>query len=198
MILLLDNYDSFTFNVAQALQVAAKRCDESVRVVRNDQLTPEQLLALEPTAIVLSPGPGEPRDAGHMPALLAQTPADLPLLGICLGHQALIEHFGGSIVRDPEPVHGRASQVLHAHDPLFANVPSPFDAARYHSLRAAEPLPGVLRKIAWLHDGMTMAVRHESRPWVGVQFHPESFLSPHGTRIVENFLAQIPREAASN
>ena len=133
-----------------------------------------------------------------MPALLHELPSELPLLGICLGHQILVEHEGGRIVRDPEPVHGRASRVEHAGDALFEGLPNPFEAARYHSLRAEEPLPASLVKTAWTDDGLVMGVRHVELPRVGVQFHPESFLSPLGDRLFENFLAQLPREAAKS
>jgi anthranilate synthase/aminodeoxychorismate synthase-like glutamine amidotransferase len=194
MILLIDNYDSFTFNVYQAL-VSVPGADE-VRVVRNDELPVAELLRLEPSAVVLSPGPGTPARAGHCRELLEALPDVVPILGICLGHQVLVEAEGGQIVRDPEPVHGRASLVHHEGAPLLSGLPDPFEAARYHSLRSVSELPATLRRIAWTEDSVVMAVQHVSLPRWGVQFHPESILTPHGNRLFENFLAQVPRAAA--
>lgn len=194
MILLVDNHDSFTFNVYQAL--ASLAGDEEVRVVRNDELSAEAMVALEPRAVVLSPGPGTPDRAGNTPELLGRLPDFTPVLAICLGHQVLIEQEGGEIVRDPAPVHGRASAVFHDEDPLFDGLPRPFEAARYHSLRAVESLPSSLRRIAWTRDGIVMGVKHSTLPRWGVQFHPESILTPQGNRLFENFLAQVPCVAA--
>ncbi|MCA9509928.1 MAG: aminodeoxychorismate/anthranilate synthase component II [Myxococcales bacterium] len=188
MILLVDNHDSFTFNVYQALAATGRE----VRVVRND-VPVEELLALGARAVVLSPGPGRPDEAGSSPALLARLAPEVPLLGVCLGHQMLVEAEGGSVVRDPAPVHGRASRVLHDGDALFDGLPNPFEAGRYHSLRAAEPLPPRLRRIAWTEDGIVMGVRHVALPRWGVQFHPESILSPDGARVLENFARLVPR-----
>lgn len=185
MILLLDNYDSFTWNLWQAL--AALGCE--VRVERNDALSAEEALALAPEAVVFSPGPGRPADAGVMPALLAALPARTPLLGVCLGHQCLVEHYGGRLEVDPVPVHGKASPVHHEKDPLFAGLPNPFPAGRYHSLRAERAvLPACLRLTAWTEEGHVMAVRHRELPRHGVQFHPESILTPQGGRLLANFL----------
>jgi anthranilate synthase component 2 len=185
MILLVDNYDSFTWNVYQAL--ASLGAD--VRVERNDALSVDAVLELEPAAIVLSPGPGAPRDAGICPALLRRLPEEMPLLGVCLGHQALVERYGGELERDPEPVHGRASLVHHDGSALFADLPNPFHAGRYHSLRARrERLPSELRLTAWTESGLVMAVQHVVLPRFGVQFHPESILSPKGATIFARFL----------
>lgn len=186
VILLLDNYDSFTWNLVQALSALGA----DVVVHRSDALTAREFLALEPAAIVLSPGPGRPADAGAMPELLRVLPDHVPLLGVCLGHQALVERYGGALERDPEPVHGRASLVAHAQTGLFAGLPNPFPAARYHSLRARrDTLPRELALTAWTADGLVMAVEHATLPRFGVQFHPESILTPDGTQLLANFLA---------
>lgn len=185
VILLLDNHDSFTWNVYQAL--AALGVEVLVR--RNDEIMVDEVIARRFAAIVLSPGPGRPADAGIQPALLARAPNDLPILGVCLGHQGLVEHHGGTIERDPVPAHGRSSRVHHAGDVLFRDLPNPFLAGRYHSLRAVRAeLPPDLRVTAWTEDGIVMAVRHVSWPRFGVQFHPESILSPNGATIFARFL----------
>jgi len=185
VILLLDNYDSFTFNLYQAIAVLGAE----VEVHRNDALTVEQVLARAPTAIVLSPGPGKPSDAGIQPELLRRLPDSIPLLGVCLGHQGLVERCGGVLERDPAPTHGKASLVHHDGDALFRGLPNPFPAGRYHSLRAKrDALPAELRLTAWTAEGLVMAVRHASLPRFGVQFHPESILTPQGSRLVANFL----------
>ena len=186
MILLLDNYDSFTWNVWQALAGLGAE----VEVVRNDAQGVAQLLARAPRGIVLSPGPGKPCDAGVMPELLRRAPPALPILGVCLGHQALVEDCGGALERDPVPVHGRASPVEHTRSGLLEDLPSPFSAGRYHSLRARRAaLPARLELTAWTREGHVMAVRDRERPRFGVQFHPESILSPEGPRIFARFLA---------
>jgi anthranilate synthase component 2 len=185
MILLLDNYDSFTWNVWQALAGLGAE----VVVLRNDAATLDELLALAPAGIVLSPGPGRPAQAGVMPELLRRAPPALPVLGVCLGHQALVEWSGGELERDPVPVHGRATPVRHVQSGLFADLPSPFAAGRYHSLRARRAaLPACLELTAWTDEGHVMAVRHRVLPRFGVQFHPESILSPLGPAIFARFL----------
>jgi anthranilate synthase component 2 len=185
VILLLDNYDSFTFNLYQAMAALGVEVD----VRRNDALTVDEALALEPTAIVLSPGPGRPADAGISPELLRRLPDAMPLLGVCLGHQGLVERYGGALERDPSPTHGKASLVHHDKDDLFRDLPNPFPAGRYHSLRAKrDELPKELRLTAWTSEGLVMAVRHETLPRFGVQFHPESILTPQGGRILARFL----------
>jgi anthranilate synthase component 2 len=185
VILLLDNRDSFTFNLYQ--QVA--RQGPEVRVVRCDAMGVEELLALRPEALVISPGPGRPEEAGVLMDLLDAIPEDLPVLGVCLGHQALVMHHGGEIEQDPVPVHGRCSLVHHSGRGLLADLPSPFEAARYHSLRAErDRLPPELEVTAWTEDGIVMALEHTSLPRHGVQFHPESILTPLGDRLVGRFL----------
>ncbi|MFN0242097.1 MAG: anthranilate synthase component II [Planctomycetota bacterium] len=185
MILLLDNYDSFTWNLYQAMAALGVE----VEVHRNDALTVDDVLAREPSAVVLSPGPGRPADAGIQPELLARLPAKTPLLGVCLGHQGLVEHYQGELERDPAPTHGKSSLVHHDGDELFAGLANPFPAGRYHSLRARrDRLPKELRLTAWTPDGLVMAVRHAELLRFGVQFHPESILTPQGARILASFL----------
>lgn len=183
MILLVDNYDSFTWNLRHALVV-----HDSVEVVRNDAISVEEVLDLAPDAIVLGPGPGRPSAAGILPNLLAALPVDLPLLGVCLGHQALVEFCGGTLERDPAPTHGKASVVLHEGGGLYAGIASPLQAGRYHSLRVHGSLPEGLVLDAWTEDGIVMGVHHRNRPWFGVQFHPESILTPDGAALIANFL----------
>ena len=185
MILLIDNYDSFTFNLAQTLQAHGAR----VEVHRNDAMQPEDFLALTPSAIVISPGPGSPRSAGVSLALFQLAPPSLPILGVCLGHQALVESEGGLVTRDLEPTHGKASSIHHDGSELFRGVNSPFPAGRYHTLHVVRKnLPASLRVTAWTEEGGVMAVQHRKQPRFGVQFHPESILTPQGSRLCANFL----------
>ncbi len=185
MILLIDNYDSFAFNLYQALSIFGAE----VRVVRNDELTVPEVLALGPKAVVISPGPGRPAGAGIVLDLLAQLPKETPVLGVCLGHQALVESEGGALEIDAVPMHGKASEVQHRSTGLFANVPSPMSCGRYHSLRARQDaLPDSLRIAATTDDGAIMAVEHTSLPRFGVQFHPESILTPQGSLLLARFL----------
>ena len=185
MILLVDNYDSFTWNLYQAMAGLGAEVD----VVRNDAITVEQALARGPSAIVLSPGPGRPANAGICPDLLRRLPDAMPLLGVCLGHQGLVESYGGELEIDPVPTHGKASLVHHDKSDLFADLPNPFPAGRYHSLRARRSaLPPELTLTAWTSDGLVMAVRHVKLPRYGVQFHPESILTPQGERLLARFL----------
>ena len=186
MLLLVDSYDSFTWNLVQAFAALGAE----VRVVRNDAATAAELVALRPDAVCLGPGPGRPADAGVCLELLDALPDEVPVLGVCLGHQALVEHAGGRLERDPVPTHGKSSLVHHDGDELFAGLPNPFPAGRYHSLRARrETLPPSLRATAWTADGVVMAVRHRELPRHGVQFHPESILTPQGERLLGRFLA---------
>ncbi len=186
MILLLDNYDSFTFNLYQAM--AGQGAE--VVVVRNDAESVEELLARGPAGVVLSPGPGRPAQAGVLPELLRALPEGMPLLGVCLGHQGLVGHPGGRRELDPVPTHGKASLVHHDGEGLFRGLPNPFSAGRYHSLRAArEDLPADLRLTAWTEDGLVMGVQHRDLPRYGIQFHPESILTPQGDRLIGRFLA---------
>ena len=191
MILMIDNYDSFTYNLVQILATAGAEVD----VVRNDAVTVDEMLERRPAGIVLSPGPGRPEDAGACLALLERLAADPPgakgppLLGVCLGHQALGAAFGARIVRAPELMHGKTSEVRHDGREIFAGLPSPFEATRYHSLVIApETLPAELEAMAWSDDGVLQAVRHRRRPWWGVQFHPESILTEAGPALLTNFL----------
>jgi anthranilate synthase/aminodeoxychorismate synthase-like glutamine amidotransferase len=186
MILLIDNYDSFTFNLVHFLGDLGARCD----VRRNDTLSADQALALEPDAIVLSPGPCTPNEAGICLDLIRAATGRVPVLGVCLGHQAIGQAFGGQIVRAPVPMHGKLSRISHQGSDIFAGVESPFAATRYHSLvvdRAS--LPEALIATAFTEDGLVMGLRHRALPIFGVQFHPESIASQHGHKILANFLA---------
>jgi anthranilate synthase/aminodeoxychorismate synthase-like glutamine amidotransferase len=185
-VLLLDNYDSFTYNLVQYLLMQGAEVD----VRRNDQITVEEALALQPTHVVLSPGPGRPEDAGILCALIAAfLPTGTPMLGVCLGHQALGHVLGGEVVRAPQVMHGKSSPVAHDGTGVFAGLSQPFDAARYHSLVVRrESLPASLRVTAWTEDGLIMGMRHVEMPVQGVQFHPESVLTPEGMTLIANFL----------
>jgi anthranilate synthase/aminodeoxychorismate synthase-like glutamine amidotransferase len=185
MILLIDNYDSFTFNLVHFLGDLGARCE----VVRNDQLTVGDALARTPEAIVLSPGPCTPNEAGICLDLIAAAAGRVPLLGVCLGHQAIGQAFGGAVVRAPAPMHGKVSQIFHEGTDVLAGLPSPFAATRYHSLVVARAgLPDCLVPTAWTEDGLIMALRHRALPMFGVQFHPESIASEHGHALLANFL----------
>lgn len=187
MILVVDNYDSFTWNLVRYLREIGAR----VRVERNDALTPAEALASGAEAILISPGPGAPDDAGISLALVAAcAAARLPLLGICLGHQAIGQHFGGRVTRSPAPMHGKVSAIEHDGGGVFAGLPSPFEATRYHSLCVAPAgLPDCLAVSARAPDGTIQGLRHATLPIHGVQFHPESVASAHGHVLLANFLA---------
>ena len=185
MILLIDNYDSFTFNLVHFLGDVGARCD----VRRNDALSVEEAMALAPEAIVLSPGPCTPNEAGICLDLIKAAAGHIPLLGVCLGHQAIGQAFGGEVVRAPEPMHGKLSPVTHSDTDIFAGLPSPFRATRYHSLIVRrETLPDCLVPTAETGD-IIMGLRHRGLPVFGVQFHPESIASEHGHAILANFIA---------
>ena len=187
MILLIDNYDSFTYNIAHALA----ELGEEVRVVRNDAMTPTEAEALHPDYLVISPGPGRPEDAGLSIDLIGTLGRRLPVLGVCLGQQAIAFAFGATVGRAGQLVHGRASRVYHDGTGLFAGLPSPIKAGRYHSLAVTEEsLPSCLFVTAQTTDGEIMGIRHCSLPVEGVQFHPESILTTHGKRIFQNFLGR--------
>jgi len=186
MILIVDNYDSFTYNLVQLL--AALGAEVEVR--RNDTITPAEALALGPAGIVVSPGPGTPDDAGiSRDVIRAAAEAGIPVLGVCLGHQCIAEVYGGTICRSPRPIHGKTDEVSHDGQYLFAGIPSPFTATRYHSLCVdADSVPDALVVQATTPDGVVMGLRHRELPVFGVQFHPESVLTPEGTKLLANFL----------
>ncbi len=185
MILLIDNYDSFTFNLVHYFGELGADCD----VRRNDALTPEEALALNPEAIVISPGPCSPNEAGICLDLIRAAAGRIPLLGVCLGHQAIGQVFGGHVVRAPKPMHGKVSPILHQGTDIFAGLPSPFGATRYHSLTVQpDTLPDCLIATAHTEDGVIMGLRHTEHAIYGVQFHPESIASEHGHDILANFL----------
>ncbi len=184
-VLLIDNYDSFTYNLYQYLS----ELGASVTVVRNDAISVEEVRALAPSFIVISPGPGVPRDAGISVDLVRALGATTPTLGVCLGHQAIAEAYGGVVIRAPELMHGKASMVAHDGRGVFAGLPSPFSAIRYHSLCAApETIPEVLSVTAKSDSGVIMALQHREYPVYGVQFHPESILTEYGKDLLRNFL----------
>ena len=186
MILLIDNYDSFTFNLVHFLGDLGAECD----VVRNDAITTEQALARAPEAIVLSPGPCTPSEAGICLDLIQAAAGRVPILGVCLGHQAIGQVFGGRVIRAPTPMHGKVGPITHTNSDVFAGLPSPFNATRYHSLIVeADTLPDQLEPTAWTENGIIMGMRHRTMPIFGVQFHPESIASEHGHALLGNFLA---------
>ncbi|RUS60047.1 aminodeoxychorismate/anthranilate synthase component II [Pseudorhodobacter sp. E13] len=193
MLLLIDNYDSFTYNLVHYLG----ELGADVRVVRNDAMDVQAAMALRPEMIVLSPGPCDPAQAGIcLPLTLAAADAGIPLLGVCLGHQTIGEAFGGKVVRCHEIVHGKMGSMHHNGTGVFAGLPSPFLATRYHSLVVErDSLPDCLEANAWLEDGTIMGLRHKSLPIEGVQFHPESIKSEHGHQLLRNFLNRAKEPA---
>lgn len=192
MLLVLDNYDSFTFNLVQYLgELAADYpLAADLRVERNDALTLEQIRALNPAAILISPGPGDPDQSGVCLEVLRELSPTVPTLGVCLGHQSIAQVYGGKVVRAKELMHGKTSPVLHEGEGVFAGLPNPLTATRYHSLIAErESLPDCLEITAWLEDGTIMGLRHRDYPHLqGVQFHPESVLTQEGHALLANFL----------
>jgi anthranilate synthase component 2 len=194
MILVVDNYDSFTWNLVHYLA----ELGAETRVVRNDDLTATEAWALKPEAILLSPGPCTPNEAGICLAILDTAPLDMPIFGVCLGHQAMGQAFGGEVIRAKALMHGKTSPIEHEGRSVFQGLPSPFTATRYHSLAVRrETLPDVLEVTAWTADGEIMGLAHRSRPIHGVQFHPESIATEHGHDLLANFLdlANIKRTA---
>ncbi len=183
-VLVIDNYDSFTYNLVQYFGALGV----SPVVRRNDCVTPDEVDALAPSHIVISPGPGTPDDAGVSLAVIARFSGRIPILGVCLGHQSIAQAFGGRVVRAGRLMHGKTSAIHHDGSTLFSRLPSPFTATRYHSLIVEEPLPEVLLRTAWTEEGELMGLRHREHPTVGVQFHPESILSEHGHALLRNFL----------
>ena len=194
MLLVIDNYDSFTFNLVQYLGELAHDhpVAADLRVERNDALSIDQIRSLNPAAILLSPGPGDPDQSGVCLDVLRELSPTTPTLGVCLGHQALAQVYGGTVVRAPELMHGKTSPVLHNGAGVFAGLPQPLTATRYHSLVAdRDSLPSCLEVTAWLEDGMVMGLRHRDYPHLqGVQFHPESVLTEAGHQLLVNFLRQ--------
>lgn len=186
MLLLIDNYDSFTFNLAHRFG----ELGTPATVVRNDAMTLAEIDALRPTRIVISPGPGRPESAGVSIEVLKRFAGRIPLLGVCLGHQAIGVAFGGQVIRADVPMHGKVSQVAHDGQGLFAGLTSPLEAGRYHSLVIdPDAMPADFVTTAWVENDRTiMGIRHSSKPIFGVQFHPESVLTPTGHRILQNFL----------
>ena len=185
MLLMLDNYDSFTYNLVQYFG----ELGQDVRVFRNDQITLEQIDALAPDYICISPGPCSPAEAGISIEVIKRYAGKVPLLGVCLGHQAIGAAFGGNIIRAKEIMHGKTSEITHTGSDVFKGLPSPFTVIRYHSLAIArETIPPCLTITAQTADGEIMGVRHKTLPVYGVQFHPESILSEHGHALLRNFL----------
>jgi anthranilate synthase component II len=195
MILVIDNYDSFTYNLVHYLN----ELGADLRVVRNDAITVADAIASRPEAVLLSPGPCTPNEAGVCLELIEGAPHDLPILGVCLGHQAIGQAFGGQVVRAKTLMHGKTSEIRHNGEALFDGMPDPFTATRYHSLSVPrETLPDVLEVSAWTDDGEIMGVRHRDRPVFGLQFHPESIATEGGHALLSNFLdlAGVKRWAA--
>jgi anthranilate synthase component 2 len=187
MLLMIDNYDSFTYNIVQYFG----ELGEEVRTVRNDEITLEQIAAMKPDRICISPGPKAPKDAGISLDILREFAGKLPILGVCLGHQAIGEAFGGNVIRARQVMHGKTSTIAHTGDGVFKDLPSPFTVIRYHSLAIERSsLPSCLEVTAWTDDGEIMGVRHKEYDIEGVQFHPESILSEHGHALFKNFLAR--------
>jgi len=194
MILVVDNYDSFTYNLVHYLA----ELGAETRVVRNDDLTAAEAWALKPEAVLLSPGPCTPNEAGICLSIIDTAPVDMPIFGVCLGHQAMGQAFGGEVIRAKALMHGKTSPIEHAGQSVFKGLPSPFTATRYHSLAVRrETLPDVLDVTAWTADGEIMGLAHRTRPIHGVQFHPESIATEHGHDLLANFLdlASVRRRA---
>jgi anthranilate synthase component 2/para-aminobenzoate synthetase component 2 len=184
-VFVLDNYDSFTYNLVDYIATAGAE----VRVERNDAVSADAVDGWAPTHLVVSPGPGTPSDAGVSAELIERAAGRIPVLGVCLGHQVICELYGGTIDRAGRIVHGKPDQVSHDGSPLYAGIPSPFEAGRYHSLAVVGAIPADLEVTARTPDGEVMGVRHRAHDVHGVQFHPESVLTPHGRTLISNFLA---------
>lgn len=194
MLVLIDNYDSFTYNLVQYFGDLGA---EAV-IFRNDRKSAAEIIGMAPSGIVISPGPSDPDHAGICLELIGLAAAhDIPLLGVCLGHQAIGQYFGGRVVRAPQPMHGKMSQITHAGDGVFESVPSPYTVARYHSLIVArDGLPSCLAVTAETEDGLIMGLRHREKPIHGVQYHPESIATEHGHALLGNFLRMTGRTTA--
>ena len=186
MIVILDNYDSFTYNLVQ--YVGELKVEQAV--IRNDQITVDELSGMKPDAIIISPGPCTPFEAGISVDVVRRLHQEIPILGVCLGHQSIGQAFGGSIVKAPSIVHGKTSEIVHDGKGVFQNIPSPFRATRYHSLILDKStVPDELEVTAWTKDGVIMGIQHKSSPTFGVQFHPESIATEHGKKLIQNFLS---------
>jgi len=186
-ILVIDNYDSFTFNLVQYLG----ELGETPLIYRNDQITIDEIRDLAPARILISPGPCTPDEAGISMDVIRQFSGKLPIFGVCLGHQSMAQVFGGLVTRAPRLMHGKTSPIEHDQQGIFAGLPTPFTATRYHSLIVDEPLPDCLVRTAWTAEGELMGLRHKEHPTFGVQFHPESILTEHGHQMLKNFL-EVP------
>ena len=185
MLLMIDNYDSFTFNIVQYFS----QLSEDVQVHRNDKISLAEIEALQPARLVISPGPCSPEEAGISVAAITHFAGKIPILGVCLGHQSIGAAFGGNVVRSSSLMHGKTSPILHDGKELFAGLPNPFQATRYHSLIIDRPtLPDCLEITAWVESGEIMGIRHRELPIWGVQFHPESILTESGMDLLKNFL----------
>lgn len=187
MILMIDNYDSFTYNLVQYLG----ELGQELKVYRNDKIDIEKIDSLKPSSIVISPGPGTPKQAGITIDIIKEFSGSIPILGVCLGHQAIVEAFGGSIEKASEPVHGKTSEIFHDSKTIFEGIKNPFIATRYHSLIAKkDSVPDDLEVSAWTNEEIIMGVRHKEKFVEGIQFHPESILTIEGKKILKNFLRQ--------
>ncbi|KYD21079.1 aminodeoxychorismate/anthranilate synthase component II [Geobacillus stearothermophilus] len=185
MIVMIDNYDSFTYNLVQYLGVL----DEELFVKRNDEITVDEIEQLHPDFIMISPGPCTPNEAGISLAVIDRFAGRIPIFGVCLGHQAIAQAFGGRVIRAPRLMHGKTSSVYHDGETIFRGVPSPFTATRYHSLIVEkETLPDCFIVSAWTDEDEVMAIRHKTLPIEGVQFHPESIMTSHGMQLLKNFI----------
>ena len=195
MIVVIDNYDSFTYNLVQYLGELGTKMPVAaeIKVYRNDKITVEEIRQLKPAGVVISPGPGRPEDAGISQQLIEELGANLPILGVCLGHQSIGQVFGGKIISAPELMHGKTSEIYHNGEGVFRGLDNPFIATRYHSLVIdRDNLPEVLEITGWVEDGTIMGVRHRDYPLLeGVQFHPESILTNSGKILLQNFLEKL-------
>ncbi|MEA2015322.1 MAG: aminodeoxychorismate/anthranilate synthase component II [Actinomycetota bacterium] len=184
-ILMIDNYDSFTFNLVQYLGILG----ENIKVRRNDKITVDEIKSMSPSKIVISPGPGRPGDAGMSKEIINNFYKEIPILGVCLGHQCIGEVFGAEVINSGRVIHGKTSKIYHDGKTVFSGVESPFEAARYHSLiLKKDSIPESLEVTAHTDDGIVMGIRHNSFKLEGIQFHPESFLTPQGMKILKNFI----------
>jgi anthranilate synthase component 2 len=196
VIIVIDNYDSFTYNLVQYLGELGAQFPvaSEIQVYRNDKVDLEQIQALKPDGVVISPGPGRPEDAGISETLISKLGSTLPILGVCLGHQSIGQVFGGTIALAPVLMHGKTSEIYHTNVGVFRGLANPFTATRYHSLVIdSQSCPDVLEITAWVEDGTIMGVRHRNYPHIeGVQFHPESILTASGKQLLQNFLESLP------